>query len=401
MSRTENVFTIFLASPQDVREERKTFNEVVDEWNRAWSRFLGLRIELLMWENDILPGIGDDPQDVINNQIDSKYDLFVGIMWGHFGTPTKRAESGTAEEFENALAKYRQDKKSVNIFFYFKDSPIPPSKISPEQIQKIHEFKRSIAKEGVLYSEFIDTNNFEKLAKLHIAKLVQNWKSSVNLETPRVSDKTSSEDSPYTEHGKQDYLHDSTEEGYLDYIEYFETKISEVSDITRRITEAQESLTDTNNSVTSRIEELLSTSNGVSREQARSLISTSAEEMSNFSSRIELEIPKLHSAMDEGIGALVKIATFSDNANIDEAKSTRDSVQEMLTAISGAKNSTASFRDATSKLPRLTKDLNLAKRKQLSAIDSLIAEFDNSERLVSGALTVLDGALARARGRAG
>lgn len=69
MPRSEEVLSIFLASPSDVTEERSRAADVVFEWNRAWSRNLGMRLELLRWEDDAYPDIGEDAQDVINHQI--------------------------------------------------------------------------------------------------------------------------------------------------------------------------------------------------------------------------------------------------------------------------------------------------------------------------------------------
>ena len=94
MSRTESVLAIFLASPSDVMDERNLFQEIVAEWNQTWARNLGLRLELLRWEQDAYPGAGTDSQDVINHQIPEDYDLFIGLMWSRFGTPTARAGSG-------------------------------------------------------------------------------------------------------------------------------------------------------------------------------------------------------------------------------------------------------------------------------------------------------------------
>ena len=75
-------------------DERNLFQEIVAEWNQTWARNLGLRLELLRWEQDAYPGIGTDSQDVINHQIPEDYDLFIGLMWSRFGTPTARAGSG-------------------------------------------------------------------------------------------------------------------------------------------------------------------------------------------------------------------------------------------------------------------------------------------------------------------
>lgn len=150
MARTESVLTIFLASPGDVVEERNRLEDAIADWNRTWARNFGIRLELLRWEQDAYPDVGDDAQDVINQQLPQDYDLFVGLMWSRFGTTTARAGSGTAEEFERALARSRAS-RDVNILFYFKDTPIPPSQLDPAQLQRLHEFKNSLKLAGVLH----------------------------------------------------------------------------------------------------------------------------------------------------------------------------------------------------------------------------------------------------------
>lgn len=68
--------------------------------------------------------MGEDSQDVVNRQI-GDFDLFVGVMWKRFGSPTKRAESGTEEEFERAYATYKEFGKP-RIMFYFRTTPFYP-----------------------------------------------------------------------------------------------------------------------------------------------------------------------------------------------------------------------------------------------------------------------------------
>src|SRR5690349_22389526 len=93
--------SVFVASPNDVREERDRIQRVVEEFNLGIAKAQGLILELIRWETHAWPDIGDDAQDVINRQIPIP-DIFIGILWKRFGTPTKRADSGTQEEFERA-----------------------------------------------------------------------------------------------------------------------------------------------------------------------------------------------------------------------------------------------------------------------------------------------------------
>ena len=64
------------------------------------------------------------PQGIINKQI-GEYDIFIGMMWKRFGTPTGKAGSGTEEEFRLAY-EYWETTKSVMILFYFCQAPFMP-----------------------------------------------------------------------------------------------------------------------------------------------------------------------------------------------------------------------------------------------------------------------------------
>lgn len=93
------------------------------------------------------PGFGSEPQDVINRQIESDYDVFVGIFWLRAGTPTKNSASGSIEEFQKALERYRRD-GSPEIMVYFKTAPINPEKIDLNQYTILKKFRDSISGEG-------------------------------------------------------------------------------------------------------------------------------------------------------------------------------------------------------------------------------------------------------------
>ena len=160
MPRVELVLQVFVASPSDVMPEREVLESIILELNQIWSKKLNLRLELNRWETNTYSSFGKDPQDVINRQIGNEFDIFIGILWGRVGTPTPRAVSGTLEEFERAYERYKNDPNSIEIMFYFKDHPIPPSKIKPEQLQKLQEFKSNLGEKGGLYFPFEDIAKF-------------------------------------------------------------------------------------------------------------------------------------------------------------------------------------------------------------------------------------------------
>jgi hypothetical protein len=175
MADTRTVIRTFLASPGDVGPERDAASEIVSELNAIWSKFLGLTLELIRWETHAYPGIGDDAQFVINEEIADDYDLFVGIMWMKFGTPTQRAGSGTEEEFNRAYQRYTRDPQSVRIMFYFKSPPSPTDVVDQHQIEAVAAFRQKVGNQGVLYWTFQDEQHFATLLRMHLSLQMQHY----------------------------------------------------------------------------------------------------------------------------------------------------------------------------------------------------------------------------------
>lgn len=140
---------------------------VVDELRRTIGASLCVDLELLRWETHVRPDVGADAQAVINRQIRT-YDIFVGIMWRRFGLPTKRAESGTVEEFDRALNLYKRYGRP-KILFYFRTEPFYPATTAEvKQFAKILTFKRRLESSGVLYREALTPLEFERLVREHL-----------------------------------------------------------------------------------------------------------------------------------------------------------------------------------------------------------------------------------------
>ena len=386
MARTESVITIFLASPGDVAEERNRLNEVVVTWNRTWARNLGVRLELLRWEDDAYPDIGEDAQDVINTQIPQDYDLFVGLMWTRFGTPTPRAGSGTKEEFELALARYKLSPNEVSILFYFKNTPIEPSKLDPEQLKKLLNFKASLGDEGVLHWNFSTSEQFEKLISMHITKHVQKWRQKSSSTNPAQQTRTQVTPPGNGSNASTDVLATVEEDGYLDLVEMFEKRTTEVTDISNRLAAAQKELTAHTSYATQELQAL----SGPSPADAKKIIGKVADEMLQFTNCVNTEVPLFRAAMSGSIATLIRVATLSAEFSSPSTEAVKTAAKSLLYALRDARESMGAFKASTVGLPGITTSLNLAKRKQATALSALIAEFENGEQLLTEAIAVLD-----------
>ena len=154
------IYKIFIASPSDVQNEREVCDKVFDKINKNIGHIFDFRIESKKWEKDARPSFGHDGQDVINSQLLDDFQLFIGIMWHKFGTPTPRGGSGTEEEFDLAFEKLKSG-KTLDLLMYFNQELADPFSLDLEQVSKIKEYKNKIAGLGGLYSLYNGANQFE------------------------------------------------------------------------------------------------------------------------------------------------------------------------------------------------------------------------------------------------
>lgn len=160
---------VFLASPGDLQEERRLANEAIDELNKGIAPHLGYRVELKGWE-DTLPGSGR-PQAIINRELDI-CELFIGIMWKRWGTPSDAEgsySSGFEEEFERSTKRFRKTGQP-EMAMYFKNIPseflVDPGK----DLQKVLEFHdRIISEKQILFETFSDQNEFQQCIRLKVS----------------------------------------------------------------------------------------------------------------------------------------------------------------------------------------------------------------------------------------
>ena len=153
MSKKETI-KIFLASPSDVKTERRYVKQTIDEINRTIAPDKGVILDVVSSERSF-PGYGKDGQAILNDQIGNmqEYELFIGIMWNRIGTPTPRAISGTVEEFDRADKAFRR-KAKPQIWFYFRQlSGNPITQEDKNQQAEVKKFREKFLGKGKVPSK--------------------------------------------------------------------------------------------------------------------------------------------------------------------------------------------------------------------------------------------------------
>jgi hypothetical protein len=381
MPRSEMVVRVFVASPTDVTEERALLEEIVRELNLSWSRDLSARLELVRWETHATPGIGLDPQSVINDAIDADYDIFIGLLWARFGTPTGRAGSGTEEEFVRAHGRYGSDPSSLRIMFYFKDVPISPSQINPDQLTKVNAFRSQLGELGVLYWTYKDRDAFASLLRIHLTRQILQWvrDSRVGAENTWVNLPVIGEVVV-----DPDFIADD-DVGMVDLMDESDEAMGRMAETLSRMVQELSQLTGKIESRTAEFTGLSIPGKEFDRGQFKRISKQTAEDMLNYTRRSETDLPIYTDAMKAAFDSLARAASlFRDLGpqHAEDLKETLLNVRAMRKQTIQAERAITGFRRSVVALPRLSTDINRAKRRMLVTVDGIVDALNTTEGLI-------------------
>ena len=380
MPRSEIILTIFVASPSDVSEERDRLDNIVNGLNSALARQTGIRLELLRWERDVSPAVGQDSQAVINDQIPQDYDVFVGILWNRLGSPTRRADSGTAEEYEMAKARHDDNPDGLRLMLYFKNSPPETMKgFDPDQYKKVTEFRSRVEEEGVLFGEFVDVDEFANNIRIDLTKLIL-AEASVHGRTVEISEvECRSETSGNDGIG---LINEDDDEGYLDLSEEFEEEMDSLSSTLNRMGDA---ITDVGGNIEMRTEEIKALNSSVDgkilslnerrkyRADALRIIKRSSKDMVVFTKRMKLDIPLFRRHLHKSINVFTKVVPIYLELNEGEDKEgLKNIIGSNLVSMKSMLGSMENFRDSVEALPRMATSLNRSKRETKKVLQEVV-----------------------------
>lgn len=178
------VIRVFVASPSDVLNEVDRVSRVVEEFNHGLAEGMGVKLELMKWDKFIAPLMGR-PEEVVLKQIDlSDLDIFIGIIWLRFGTPTgginpllgSEFESGTEEEFLWAFKIWKETGYPKILFYRCTRPPHDLNLIDPNQLLKIKNFFDNFIHSGDhpgLIKEYQTEEDFERIIRINLHYLIR------------------------------------------------------------------------------------------------------------------------------------------------------------------------------------------------------------------------------------
>ena len=177
MPRVLRQLTIFVSATSESHGEVSALRRIGEDLSRRLEKTHQLTLRVVAWPDDVRPGVNVDPQAEINRQLGSDCDIYIGILGTRFGTPTPKAGSGTAEEFNAALVAFVANSRSLRVLFYFDRGSEDPFALDVEQLSRVRGFRDSLSAKGVIFRDFKDTAAFSELVNEHLYHLiVDEWR---------------------------------------------------------------------------------------------------------------------------------------------------------------------------------------------------------------------------------
>lgn len=384
MAKSVTKYSVFLASPSDLEEERTEIAGVLNELNLSYGNLNSIMFELIKWETHSAPGITNTyPQDLINKDVGSEYDIFIGLVWQKFGTKTKLAESGTEEEFLNALARFKNN-ESVQILFYFKNtSPKNLDEINIDELSKIRIFKSKLQDENILFWTFNNIDELKSNLRLHIPKRIEMLKRNNENSNHNVENNSKEFESSLI---KTEDLPNEEDYGLFDYAMSLENLLADSNEALKNITHSTEEM---GNEISDKAKEItrISQQPNANRFQMLEVLKRISKIMNNYSDRLKIETPIFYDnfkeAMDMGLKYMNLMADLDENNYRENLETTLEEIIILKESIPQAINGMKTLHDSVISMPRFQADINLSKRKLDTAVKDLIEKLESAYKFTS------------------
>jgi hypothetical protein len=378
MPKKVSLIQVFLASPGDFSEERELAADVIGELNRTVCPSHGIHLDLVKWETHAVPGFGDHPQSVINDSIPVDYDIFVGVLYRRFGTPTLRAESGTQEEFDRAFARFQSDKSSVRLMLYFKTKEFTPTLDELDQYRKVLDFKRKVGETGGLYSEYKQANDFATYLRIHLAQVIPKMTSRGMLSISEGANVEDGSQCSTTKTVGAQLVESESDAGLVELAELAEQSLISANEVTERIGSLISDFGASLNAHTSAADHL-NVSGSSNPAEAKRIINQAASTLDKFADDLERELTGFTTGFRTAFDAISRaVVLYTDMGQTGEEQRNLAAValRANVVAINEAKVPIIEMSNSIRNLPRLTTALNRAKARVSVVMEKMIGTMD-------------------------
>ena len=368
MTRSVELLRVFVSGPSDVAAEKVAAKEVVDAINRYELAGKPVQLQAVMFETDVAPGFGGEPQDVVDAQLGLDFDIYVGVLRDRFGTPTGAAGSGTEQEFGTAYDRWREDRRSCCLLIYFGESVQTNrdrTTKSVQQLLKVMQFRDRVSGLGGLYHPYGDVGSFKDSLRNHLVRVLNNYGSTWGPEA----------DDAGRDH--QLLIPSAEETTTLDAAADAEEAMEAIAASLGRMNEANQRLSQDFQSRTAEANSLLRLA-GVSPRRARGLMRAAAGDIDAARNVLATEMPALMaewSTFKDSMFVIIAKGHVEDEADRVAVEEVHRSLDAMFNSTSGTLASVRTFRETVGGMQG-NRDLNRAAQEMEAALDLMGQRFE-------------------------
>jgi hypothetical protein len=183
------VIKVFLASPGDLKTERKLIRDRAHYFNRVWADEYEIFFEVRGWED--LPPVSQRPQARINQHAED-CALFIGVLAERWGSDSGAYSSGFEEEYLSAHRRWKLS-SVPEIALLFKTLDATRLDDPGPQLSRVIQFKTSIAEAKELYyTEFAAESDLKDTVDSVFSEYAKKRKRTLSAHSSRT-DKASGE----------------------------------------------------------------------------------------------------------------------------------------------------------------------------------------------------------------
>ncbi|MDA5558820.1 DUF4062 domain-containing protein [Shimia sp. MMG029] len=390
MAKNIKQFDVFISSPSDVDAERDIVEEAIDQINKLKGEKEGFRLNPLRWERDVAPEMGGQPQALINKQIGDDYDIFVGILCNRFGQKTENFDSGTEEEFRMAFDRLSSDEGGPEILFYFKDPRRSELPIDAEQFLKVSKFKEQIGSLGV-YGEFDTPENLKTKLLTALMKALDRISEAALAEAQGDDRQVDT----VSENSSAMVVVDSFDEdlGLMELSDMISDALDNFIETIDRMAASTARFGTKLMVRTNEISNLKQTGDTrQDRKNAKLVVDKVASEMRRFTHLLDQDVPDARREFGVALRCTQHAVIISDQDGMTgdgELEAIVDSFQALRNTIDMVYGQVAGFKDAIGSTPRLTSNLNQAKRHAMNSVSDLLEFFTEASASIDDALEAI------------
>lgn len=169
--------------------------------------------------------------------------------------------------------------------------------------------------------------------------------------------------------------------------------MSDMTETLNSITSATKRVGDDFNQRTDETRTFIESEDRSNIKAAKRMIKHTADDMNAYGRNLEAKLPLLTAAREEAFTALTKALTLYGEfgeVNHDELANLRGSLADYSAATGESINGLAGFRGSIANMPRMTSDLNRAKKYVIKKLDEMSAEIERTQVASSSILTSID-----------